>query len=153
MSPGRSVVASSILKRDLYDIQLIDHEYGFELDKQPETWNERIYDMSWLRERFKDYEPAIQTILAAGDSYWKWRLAESAPLSSWVSKNGRIILVGDAVHAMVPFAGHGATQGIEDAAVLSEIFRRASPQDDFSKLARLYENMRIPRVSRIQALA
>lgn len=153
MSPGRCVVASAALKRDVYDIQLIDHEYGFEQDARPETWNERIYDLSWLRDRFSDYDPAVQAILAECQSYWKWRLAEIAGLPSWSSEDGKIVLLGDSAHAMVPFVGQGATQGFEDAAVLSELFRQASPQHDFRKLAKLYETVRQPRVEKIQALA
>jgi 2-polyprenyl-6-methoxyphenol hydroxylase-like FAD-dependent oxidoreductase len=53
----------------------------------------------------------------------------------------------------VPYAGQGAASGIEDAAVLSELFRHASPQDDLQRLARLYEGIRQPRVKLIQTLA
>jgi 2-polyprenyl-6-methoxyphenol hydroxylase-like FAD-dependent oxidoreductase len=53
----------------------------------------------------------------------------------------------------VPYAGQGAASGIEDAAVLSELFRHASPQDDLQRLARLYEKIRQPRVKLIQTLA
>jgi 2-polyprenyl-6-methoxyphenol hydroxylase-like FAD-dependent oxidoreductase len=53
----------------------------------------------------------------------------------------------------VPYSGQGAASGIEDAAVLSELFRHASPQDDLQRLARLYEGIRQPRVKLIQMLA
>jgi salicylate hydroxylase len=103
MSPGRSIVASTTPKRELYDVQLIDHEYGFELDHRPEIWNERVHDMTWLRNRFGDFDPAVRAILAEAQSYWKWRITDvtASALPSWTSKNGKVVLVGDSAHAMV----------------------------------------------------
>ena len=43
--------------------------------------------------------------------------------------------------------------GIEDAAVLSELFNKASPEEDFRRLGRMYEDIRRPRVKVIQAFA
>ncbi len=109
MSPGRSIVASTIPKQGLFDVQLIDHEYGFELDDRPETWNESAHDMSWLRNRFRDFDPVVRAILAEAQTYWKWRLSvvPVSALSSWTSKNGRVMLVGDAAHAMVGYLIEG----------------------------------------------
>ena len=103
MSPGRSTVASTCPKQGIYDLQFIDHEYGFELDTRPELWNERVNDMTWLRKRFEDFNPAIRMILAEAQSYWKWRLTHipASALSSWTSKRGKVVLIGDAAHGMV----------------------------------------------------
>jgi salicylate hydroxylase len=103
MAPGRSIVTSAAPKQEFFDVQLIDHEYGFELDQRPETWNERVHDMTWLRDRFSDFHPAIRAILTEAQSYWKWRLTHISvsALPSWTSKNGRVVLVGDSAHSMV----------------------------------------------------
>src|SRR2546423_8529163 len=108
--------------------------------------------MSWLRALLSDFIPAIQTILAEATSGWKWRLAEgSALLPSRMGESGKVVLIGDSCHAMVPFAGQGAAQCIEDAAVVSELLSSqpsSSIHDDkdiIPKLAKLYEEIRRSR--------
>lgn len=153
LAPGRHSIATAVPKLNQYDMQVTDHEYGFEADGSVGTWNERITDLTWLRDRYKDFNPAIRTILGEATSCWKWRLAESATLPSWTSENGRVVLLGDSCHAMVPFAGQGAAQCIEDAAVLSELLSRTSSVEDIPRLTKKYEELRQPRVERIRAYA
>jgi salicylate hydroxylase len=153
LAPGRHSIARAVPKRDEYDIQVTDHGYGFEPDGSVGTWNERITDLSWLRDRFKDFNPAIRAILAEATSCWKWRIAETAALPSWTSEDGRVVLVGDSCHAMVPFAGQGAAQCIEDAAVLSELLSKTSLLKDIPNLTKKYEELRKPRVERVRAYA
>ena len=105
MAPNRHIVASAVPKRGIYDVHLIDHEYGFESDGSVGTWNGRIDDMTWIRGRFRDHEPAVRIMLEEARRGWKWRLAEGAHLPSWTSDSGRVVLVGDSCHAMLPFAG------------------------------------------------
>ncbi len=105
MAPGRHIVASPAPKQGIYDAHFTDHEYGFESDGSVGTWNERIDDMAWIRDRFKDHDPAVRAMLKGAESCWKWRLAEAARLPSWTSTGGRVVLVGDSCHAMLPFAG------------------------------------------------
>jgi salicylate hydroxylase len=66
-------------------------------------------------------------------------LYELAPEGTW--HNGRIVLIGDAAHAVSPAAGRGATSAIEDAAILAP--RVARERDIESALVR-YEAMRRP---------
>ena len=153
LAPGRHSIAQAVPERHEYDMQLTDHQYGFEPDGSIGTWNERITDMGWLRDRFKDFNPAVRAILAEASSCWKWRLAESAALPSWTSESGRVVLLGDSCHAMVPFAGQGAAQCIEDAAVLSELLSQTSSTKDIPGLARKYEELRRPRAERVREYA
>jgi len=153
LAPGRHSIATAVPKRNEYDIQIIDHEYGFEPDGSVGTWNERITNMDWLRDRFKDFDPAIVTILAEATTCWKWRLAESATLPSWTSESGTVVLLGDSCHAMLPFAGQGAAQCIEDAVVLSELFAQTSSIEDIPRLTKKYEELRKPRAERVRAYA
>jgi 2-polyprenyl-6-methoxyphenol hydroxylase-like FAD-dependent oxidoreductase len=69
------------------------------------------------------------------------------PIDSWSS--GRITLLGDAAHPMVPFLAAGAGQSIEDAWTLARVLARR--QDDIPGALLEYERRRLPRTTRIQA--
>ncbi|MGI6852693.1 FAD-dependent monooxygenase [Mesorhizobium sp. 1B3] len=74
-----------------------------------------------------------------------WPL-HTADAASWTS-GGRLALIGDAAHAMTPFAAQGAAMAIEDAAVLAKLV--ASMPDDLPKALERYEALRRPRVAKV----
>ena len=51
--------------------------------------------------QFSMFDDAIRGVFAHADSCAKWNLIELPPLPAWSSKNGRVMLLGDAAHAMV----------------------------------------------------
>ena len=75
-------------------------------------------------------------------------LFDRAPLRAW--GEGRITLLGDAAHPMLPHAGQGAAQALEDAVVLGRCLTSAA---DLQAGLRRYEALRIPRTTRIVAIA
>jgi salicylate hydroxylase len=78
----------------------------------------------------------------------RWGLFDRAPLPRWSA--GRVTLLGDACHPMLPFMGQGAAQAIVDAATLAACLGKV---DDVPAALRLYEKLRLPRVSRRQAMS
>ncbi|EXJ56720.1 hypothetical protein A1O7_07064 [Cladophialophora yegresii CBS 114405] len=149
LSPGTGIVVSPVPSRNVLDVQFLIIDYGWDKDMDPERWYAFVPDMTHLRRRYKDFGGIIPEALSLGKGAWKWRFVECvAP--TWVSQNGRVILAGDAVHAMVPYSGQGAGMCVEDAAVLAELFRLASPVDDrrIEELARTYQQLRKPRTDR-----
>ena len=66
--------------------------------------------------------------------------------SRWVK--GRVALLGDAAHPMLPFYAQGAGQAIEDAAALA-VCLTTGERDPPAALAR-YERLRMPRASLVQ---
>ncbi|KAK4944837.1 hypothetical protein LTR10_015756 [Elasticomyces elasticus] len=149
LRPDTTIVASPIFSRDIFDLQFITQRYGWETDPHPDLWNEYIPDMTDIRNRYRMYGPVIQELLGLSKGVWKWRHAECFS-PSWTSDNGKVILAGDACHAMVPFAGHGAGMCIEDAAVLATMFRDIDPRDHsgIRTCAKLYQDLRQPRTDR-----
>jgi salicylate hydroxylase len=69
----------------------------------------------------------------------------ATPIPEWT--RGRITILGDAAHPMLPYLGQGACQAIEDGAVLATALS-AEPDDPNIGLAR-YERARRPRASRV----
>lgn len=57
-----------------------------------------------------------------------YKLPWRETLKNWISKNGKIIVIGDAAHCNLPYSGQGGSQAIEDGVVLGECLRR-SPDD------------------------
>lgn len=84
------------------------------------------------------------------DSYAAWRLYIHQPYSHWIK--GRICILGDAAHPMMPHQSQGACQAIEDAAALGIIFSREHGfTSDVKAGLELYEQIRKPRATRVQA--
>ncbi len=94
--------------------------------------------------------PVIARAMIDNVTNWtRWGLFSAPPLESWTS--GPVALIGDAAHAMLPFAAQGAGMAIEDAAVLAKCLADA-PGEVPGALQR-YEALRRPRVERVQQTA
>jgi 2-polyprenyl-6-methoxyphenol hydroxylase-like FAD-dependent oxidoreductase len=78
-------------------------------------------------------------------------LLERNPISPW--GRGVVTLLGDAAHPMLPHAGQGAAQALEDAIVLGSALRDIQDQSGIEAALRQYERLRIPRTRAVVALA
>ncbi|KAJ3084549.1 hypothetical protein HK100_009284 [Physocladia obscura] len=63
--------------------------------------------------------------------------------------SGRVLLLGDAAHGTMPIIGQGFCSGLEDVAVLSELFEKFNDPKDLGKVLTLYDKIRLPRVRAI----
>ena len=111
-----------------------------------ESWT-REGDVQELREVYRDFHPDARKLLDACDSVLKSALYEREPLAQW--GRGRVTLLGDACHPMLPFMAQGAGMAIEDAVVLG----RALAGVDLPGVPRalqVYEQARRERTARIQ---
>ena len=77
---------------------------------------------------FAGWHPPVRALIAGTESIFKWALFERPPLATWT--RGRVTLLGDAAHPMLPFLGQGAGQRIEDGLVLARCLaaHRADPE-------------------------
>jgi len=78
-------------------------------------------------------------------------LFERDPINPW--GHGPVTLLGDAAHPMLPHAGQGAAQALEDAVVLGSSLRDVVDQSAIEAALRRYERVRIPRTRAVVALA
>jgi salicylate hydroxylase len=115
-------------------------------EKMKESWS-APGDPDVLRQEFAGWDPRIQQLLGEVRQTFRWALYDREPLPVWT--NGRLSLLGDAAHPMLPHLGQGANQSIEDGMALSIILGRA--QRSAAPLAlQAYERLRRERVAEVQ---
>jgi salicylate hydroxylase len=115
---------------------------------QRESWVDRG-EISDVLAAFAGWHDQTLSIIGAADETYKWGLFDRAPLLRW--SVGRVTLLGDSCHPMLPFMGQGAAQAIEDAAALKGCLLRLP--GDVPAALRLYERLRLPRASRLQGMS
>jgi salicylate hydroxylase len=101
MGPGRHVVGSPVPKKELYSAAFCDHLLD-DADKDG-IWV-KPGDLEVVRSNFSNFDPTLQKVLAKAQCCIKWTTATGAPLARWTSNSGKIVLLGDAAHAMLPDA-------------------------------------------------
>ena len=93
--------------------------------------------------------PAVRTLLSRIEQPTVWALHDLPELDAYV--HGRVALIGDAAHAMLPHQGAGAGQGLEDAYFLAQLLADASLQPkEIPRLLQIYEAIRKPRACVVQ---
>ncbi|KAF2177125.1 FAD dependent oxidoreductase domain-containing protein [Zopfia rhizophila CBS 207.26] len=107
-------------------------------------------DLGEMKREFADFDPVVKKLLEKVDSASKWQLADVPELQDWVSVSGKVVLIGDAAHAMVPFLAQGATSAVEDGAVLAECLARSENEGDIPQFLHAFESIRQSRISTIQ---
>lgn len=112
-------------------------------DWQVESWSARG-TTGELSADFEGWHEDIQALIRGIPVPYKWALMTRPPMERWTV--GRVTLLGDACHSMVPFLAQGAVMAVEDGVVLARALRELDG-DIPSRLAR-YENARRERTRR-----
>jgi salicylate hydroxylase len=115
-------------------------------EESKESWSAQG-DIGELKRYFEGWDPRIHDLIDGADAVMRWSLYDRDPLERWTS--GRVTLLGDAAHPMLPYLGQGAVQAIEDAALLARCLARARGGAPEAAL-QAYEAIRRPRTSKIQ---
>ncbi len=139
IGPNGSVTTYPVRKGELMNfVTLVNRD-----DWQAESWTDQgtidecLHDM-------RGWHDDVHEIIRNIDVPYKWGLFLRDPLTSWTS--GRISLLGDACHPMLPYLGQGANMAIEDGMVLA---RSLDAFDDVEVALTHYERARGERASTI----
>lgn len=119
------------------------------LDEWPHGSGPRHVTAADFAEAYAGWHPDVLATIGALTDVTQWPLFAGTPLPRWTF--GRVALLGDAAHPMLPFAAQGACQAIEDAVALGACLERAA--GDLDGAVARYEQVRMPRASAVQALA
>ncbi|KAI9741543.1 MAG: hypothetical protein M1818_004349 [Claussenomyces sp. TS43310] len=104
-----------------------------------------------MRALYKDWDPRIPKLLLLCEQVDKWRLCIRKGMDSWSHPSGSFCLLGDAVHATLPYLASGAGMSFEDAAVLGECLSRITSKSPAAKrhALQIYEECRKGRTEMI----
>jgi salicylate hydroxylase len=145
IGPGRHIMAYPIRQGAMYNLVMCHQGHA-----EPGEWSVPG-DVEEMKATYEDFNPVIRKVIGQVTSCLKWTLADLPPLQTWRSASGKVVLIGDAAHATVPFLAQGASMGIEDGACLSECLSRAKSRDDIPRFLQVFESLRKTRCERIQA--
>ncbi|KAH8586413.1 hypothetical protein B0O99DRAFT_528729 [Bisporella sp. PMI_857] len=117
-------------------------------DDMPAGANTIEGNVEEMQALYKDWDPRIPKLLALCESVYKWRLCIRPGMRNWSHPSGAFTMLGDAVHATLPYLASGAGMSLEDAAVLGEVFSRRTTQSK-SELLDIYQKIRAPRTEMV----
>ncbi len=143
LSPGAHLVAYPLRNGGLLNLVLItrgtDSVHGWDNDAERDPASNAA----------AGFAPEMADFLEGITSWRSWPLHHCMPNGAWTS--GRVALIGDAAHAMTPFAAQGACMAIEDAVELADAV--AGQPDDLPSAFERYQTSRKPRVSKVASRA
>ncbi|KAI6429285.1 hypothetical protein MCOR22_010325 [Pyricularia oryzae] len=115
----------------------------------PSTWKAETAVADVNRE-FAGWDPRLTKIISLITSCIKWPLTNGRKLRSWVSRGSRLVILGDAAHAMVPYMSQGAAMAVEDGAALAVALNEAAALGDLPLALSRFEQERIERSGAMQ---
>ncbi|MDX3976064.1 FAD-dependent monooxygenase [Shinella sp.] len=141
LGPQAHLVAYPLAQTQAFNIVAI-HQSA---EAPPEGWS-RSGDTATLLSTFSGWHNDIRRLLDDARAPLMWPLFE-CPDGAWTDGR-KTVLIGDAAHAMTPFAAQGAAMAIEDAALLAN---RLAEATDTGQALRQFETTRRARVARVRS--
>lgn len=139
VGPGGHVITYPLRRGEIMNFV----GFGERDDWKIESWTEKGTKAECAAD-FQGWHPLVHQIIAVLDQPYKWALVGRAPLAAWTK--GRVTMVGDACHPMLPFLAQGANQALEDALVLA---RCLDAHTDVAVALARYEVLRLERTTKI----
>ena len=134
--PGGHVVHYPIGHEDKISFVAIENRERWE----EESWKKEG-DKKELLDGFQNWNTKIQEMFGAAEKVYKWGVFDrEVPQDIY---NGKVVLLGDAAHPMVPFLGQGGCIAIEDAFTLAFLTNKL--KDDLGRIKDLYQSLRRSR--------
>ncbi|GJE87995.1 FAD-dependent oxidoreductase [Phanerochaete sordida] len=128
-----------------YDVPVGDASIA----RDPEQPTVEVVSNEEMMEQYSDFGSNIRAVLGCIDKPNKWYISVVYPhLKTYV--RGKVALIGDAAHGMLPHLYAGAGQGIEDGWLLAQLLSHpgTSPQN-VEEVLKVYDELRRPRSQKI----
>ncbi|RFU34187.1 hypothetical protein B7463_g2151, partial [Scytalidium lignicola] len=143
LGPGAHIVNYVLRDEKLFNMVLCMP------DDIPENVRVTHGNIDELKEYYKDWDPRILKLIGFSTSADKWKLCIREELEHWYHPSGTFVLLGDAVHATLPYLASGAGITFEDGAVLGECLSRIRSRSNIKHALKVYEKCRKLRTERI----
>ncbi|QOT81940.1 FAD-dependent monooxygenase [Cupriavidus basilensis] len=119
---------------------------------ETDEWKEESWStpssVDELLQTYSGWNEELLRTFRATERCFKWALYDRDPLPHW--SEGRVTLLGDAAHPMLPFLAQGAAMAIEDGYELATTLGKLRDGVGVEAALIAYEQRRIPRTSRVQ---
>ncbi|KAF9888871.1 hypothetical protein FE257_008240 [Aspergillus nanangensis] len=154
MGQDRRLVMSPARNGSIYGVVALVPDESMHESSSHTSWTTKG-DHSKMLSSFAEFPSWAQRPLHLAKDVGLWQLRDLDPLSSWC--RGRVLLIGDAAHAMLPTQGQGASQAIEDAEAVGAFYEdfetKGRPESglDVQHVNEAIFNCRYDRATTIQA--
>jgi salicylate hydroxylase len=144
MGPEAHAVGYPLRGGELYNIIIdVTHDTDVGRPVGEGEWRSQA-DNTELVKRFASWCEPVRKLCSLTGTYLKWRLADFDRLQRWVHPSGKVAILGDACHPMMPYMAQGAAQATEDAGTLQAVLRA---YDKLPDALQAYQKQRLPRAA------
>lgn len=156
VGPGKHIVIYAINKNLLNFVGVVSKDEN-ETRAFRESWNITC-DRKEVETEFSDFDNVVHKIISLlPEKPSKWLLNDRDPITDWTFLDGKVVLLGDSAHPVLPHQSAGAGQAIESAYIIAKavteyLDRRAQGKTSpkLQRWTRLYQDIRQPRTQYIQ---
>ncbi|TFB04574.1 Salicylate hydroxylase [Trichoderma ghanense] len=152
LGPDRHFLVFPISRNKTLNVVAFVTKPEAELGDLRESWSSTA-PRAEVEAEFAGWEETVQRIVRAMEPFpGKWKLNDRELLDQWVYLGGRVVLSGDAAHAMLPHQGSGAGHAIEDSFVMGQAVKAffENPSLGLETYMKLYQETRLPRAQKAQ---
>ncbi|KAG1744612.1 uncharacterized protein EDB91DRAFT_1236537 [Suillus paluster] len=146
MGPRGHMVGYNIRAKKEYNVVMIHPD---ETEGGVESWT-AAGNADKMKEYYKGWNITVEKLLALVPSTLDWKLMDREPLPRWIHKDGKLALLGDSCHPMLPYRAQGSAMAVEDAAVLGNLFSHCSDRSQITPLLYAYQTLRYERATATQ---
>lgn len=139
IGPGGHVIHYPIRRGELLNFTSVVENQDWKV----ESWSAPSTVEAYLAD-YPGWHEDVHTCIRAIETPYRWALLSREPMKEWT--RGRVTLLGDACHPMLPFLAQGAVMAIEDGCVLARAFEAF---DDYAEAFARYEKARVERTTRV----
>ncbi|KAJ6104926.1 hypothetical protein N7486_003615 [Penicillium sp. IBT 16267x] len=118
----------------------------------PDTTDPSTWDLSKavddMKAEFEGWDPVLTKIISMVQKTLKWPLLSGSVLDKWVSD--KLVILGDAAHAMLPYMSQGAAMAVEDGLALSRSLSKITDKEQLAECLSVFEKVRMQRAGQMQ---
>ncbi|OQD66699.1 hypothetical protein PENPOL_c004G08390 [Penicillium polonicum] len=113
----------------------------------PSTWDP-LKAVDNMKAEFEGWDPVLTKMIGMVDKSLKWPLVSGSVLDKWVSE--KLVILGDAAHAMLPYMSQGAAMAVEDGLALSRSLAKINSKEQLAESLSIFESVRMERAGQMQ---